>query len=230
MADQFPCPNPACSHAFSAAALQTNGPVSCPRCGFRLQGRGSLPAPVRLPTPPVKPAPPVATPMPPKPVPASPPAVATPVPAAAPIAAPRKPPTMPAIDVDLVASPPRGAPVAAPKSRPASPIIGVRPPVMPPAALSSHEPSTPSLRRSDAARALTRVLVVLGALGASACLVSAITVFVLVQFRFFTFDELLRGEAFHKQRPRLSDYLSINGKVRTIKGAEEQAYELHLLR
>ena len=92
---------------------------------------------------------------------------------------------------------------------------------MPPAALSSHEPSTPSLRRSDAARALTRVLVVLGALGASACLVSAITVFVLVQFR---------GEALHKQGPRLSGYLSINGKVRTIKGAEEQAYELRLFR
>jgi hypothetical protein len=49
MAQQFPCPNPACSHTFAAADFQAGSEVVCPRCGFKLKGRGGPTPPAARP-------------------------------------------------------------------------------------------------------------------------------------------------------------------------------------
>ena len=231
MAEQFPCPNPTCPHVFSISELQSGGPVSCPRCGFRMQGKGAAPTPVAA-----RPAQPVARPAVPVPPPVAP--VALPVTASAPLAAPVMPAPlsgMPVIDVDLVASPPPAAPPRAvvagkPAVASSAPVIASPIAGSPLARAAGVSPGLPTSRRSDGMRAVNRVLIVLGVLGVSACLVSGVTVFVLVQFGFFTFEELYRGEVLRKDGPRSSDYSPINGKIRTLKGTEEQAFELRLLR
>jgi hypothetical protein len=48
MANTIPCPNPICTHAFSLAELQSAAQLLCPKCGFRMAGKGAAP---------VKPAP-----------------------------------------------------------------------------------------------------------------------------------------------------------------------------
>jgi hypothetical protein len=40
MANMIPCPNPVCTHQFSQAELQAAAQLACPKCGFRMQGRG----------------------------------------------------------------------------------------------------------------------------------------------------------------------------------------------
>lgn len=92
MANTIPCPNPVCTHQFSAAELQSAAQLACPKCGFRMQGKG--PAQPKPATASPKPAPPQAKPVvkaatPVKPKPAS-PVSAKPAPpvAAAPPAAP----------------------------------------------------------------------------------------------------------------------------------------------
>src|SRR4051794_10081114 len=112
MADQFPCPNPTCTHVFTLAELQAGAQVGCPRCGFRMQGRGPAQPAGR----PVAPAVPLAAPVPAPIVAATlaPPAAApirqaTPVQPrpvqARPIASPVLPPAASDIDVDLVEQP-----------------------------------------------------------------------------------------------------------------------------
>ena len=59
MANTIPCPNPVCVHQFSQAELQTAAQLLCPKCGFRMAGRGAAPAkpavPIAVPAKPAKP-------------------------------------------------------------------------------------------------------------------------------------------------------------------------------
>ena len=117
MSKTIPCPNPICTHAFSLADLQAASQLLCPKCGFRMAGKGAAstkpaatPRPkadATLPPTRIAPKPPAAPVTPPaaSPVPAQAPSklvMATPVPAptaAQPIlatavtAAPPAPPT-----------------------------------------------------------------------------------------------------------------------------------------
>src|SRR5262245_33970037 len=63
MANTIPCPNPTCTHQFKPAELQSATQLSCPKCGFRIQGKappkaapGPKAAPIEVPIP-AKPAP-----------------------------------------------------------------------------------------------------------------------------------------------------------------------------
>src|SRR5437879_215403 len=40
MANTIPCPNPVCTHEFGLAELQSAAQLLCPKCGFRMEGRG----------------------------------------------------------------------------------------------------------------------------------------------------------------------------------------------
>jgi len=40
MATTIPCPNPTCTHSFSQAELQSASQLVCPKCSFRMQGKG----------------------------------------------------------------------------------------------------------------------------------------------------------------------------------------------
>jgi hypothetical protein len=62
MAKTIPCPNPACTHEFSLADVQAKAQLLCPKCGFRMQGKGPpQPQPGAPATkPPTKPAAPPA--------------------------------------------------------------------------------------------------------------------------------------------------------------------------
>src|SRR5260370_36431246 len=102
MADQFPCPNPTCTHVFTLAELQTAAQVGCPRCGFRMQGRGPA-----QPAPPTRPAP----------------AVARPVAPAVPLAAPVQAPIVAATLVLPAAAPMRQAKPVQPRASPARPVV-----------------------------------------------------------------------------------------------------------
>jgi hypothetical protein len=108
MADKIPCPNPACTHVFALAQLQGSAAVTCPRCGFRMQGRGGKAPPA---APPVAPAvaPPVGGAVMTAQV-VSPPAAKTKP--AQPRTAPTPPRPAPKIDVSLVTAPPPASPAA----------------------------------------------------------------------------------------------------------------------
>src|SRR5438552_9418549 len=88
----LPCPNPACTHQFSASELKGATALKCPRCGTVFQFRQAPPAPAE-PTPVAKPAP-VAT-----------------APSARPVAAPVAAPVARPV---AAATPARPAPMAQP--------------------------------------------------------------------------------------------------------------------
>jgi hypothetical protein len=109
MANTIPCPNPVCTHAFSLAELQSAPQLLCPKCGFRMAGKGADQAKPRAnPVPAAKP--PIAQ------------AVAVPAAAkvvmATPVAAQPSPPPMFATAVKPA------PPVAAPMSPPATSPVG----------------------------------------------------------------------------------------------------------
>ncbi len=115
MANTIPCPNPVCTHDFSPAELQAATQISCPKCGFRMQGRAPAPA-----KPTVSPKPPAPTKPAPAKAPAPKPAVAKPItkPAdakvvkAATVPAPTKPAVAtPVTDVSVAAPPPSAGPI-----------------------------------------------------------------------------------------------------------------------
>jgi hypothetical protein len=112
MAKQLPCPNPTCTHVFSAEEVQSVEMLKCPRCGraFRFRAPASSPSPAA--PAPAKPAPQKAAP------------TAAP---AAPVAKPA-PAKSPAKPVPAKAAP--AAPVAAPVALPA-PAVPVAAPVAP---------------------------------------------------------------------------------------------------
>ncbi len=56
----FPCPNPSCIFAFNPADLQSAASVTCPKCGFRLNGSAAAKPPPKPAAAP-KPAAPMAT-------------------------------------------------------------------------------------------------------------------------------------------------------------------------
>src|SRR5437762_3260525 len=103
MANTIPCPNPTCPHDFRQAELQTASAVQCPKCGFRMHGRGPAQATPAA-SKPIVPAKPAASPA--KPIAASKPASATLAVKAAPTTFPAKPvaPT-PAAAKPVVAQP-----------------------------------------------------------------------------------------------------------------------------
>ncbi len=229
MADQFPCPNPACAHVFSLAALQTAATVSCPRCGFRMQGRGAAPTQVR----PTAPAAPLATPVGGTIITAQ---LAPPAPPVTPRAQPvqpeppKSPPARPAppraadIDVDLVAGP---VPVPAPP-RPVSP-NNRRLVTVPAAPLRETATSKPAPAGRDGTRAVLRVLIIVGVVGMSFCLVSGGLVAILVGFGFSSFDEIMSLQAFKNIAKQPStDHTVFMGKARNLKGGEETAFKLLL--
>jgi hypothetical protein len=201
MADQFPCPNPACAHVFTLATLQTAAIVSCPRCGFRMQGRGAAS------TPPPRPAAPTAGMI----ITAK---LATPAPAAPP---PAPPAPAPQIDVDLVAAVPPPAPRRA--------VATLRPQLavpVPVAAPPEPGPARTAPRRAEGFRAFARVMIVLGVVAFSICLVGT--------GGFFLLRELL-GDLPFKQTTRVSpDHEVFNGRARSLRGVDEPAFRLLLLK
>jgi hypothetical protein len=124
MANTIPCPNPVCTHEFALAQLQAAAQLSCPKCGFKMQGKGTAkptpPAPAKSAPPPAKPivakakAAPAAQP---RIAPAS--AVVTAQPVAAtslpPLAAPIAAQPMPPLATPILASPVAAAVVEPPK-------------------------------------------------------------------------------------------------------------------
>ncbi len=127
MANTIPCPNPICTHDFSQAELQAAAQLLCPKCGFRMQGRGPAKpaaAPVKAaaaPKPAVAPKPPPAPPAPKAAPPAKAPLAAL-MPAAKPLAPPPKPPlAQPMPASPPLAAPPLAAPVAASPIAPGEP-------------------------------------------------------------------------------------------------------------
>jgi hypothetical protein len=129
MALKFPCPNPTCTHEFTAAEFQASSDIACPRCGFKLKGSG--PAAAAPPPPMAKPFP-LAAPAPPAPPTAKPfplPPTAKPLPSA-----PAAPPAAKAFPLPPAAKP--APPPAAPAPRPkAAPQPVARPPASPPIAM-----------------------------------------------------------------------------------------------
>ena len=87
MANTIPCPNPVCTHQFSLAELQSAAQLLCPKCGFRMQGRGGATAPAKPAAATMKPATAVKPPATPKAVAAT--SKPAPPPMAMPIAAPK---------------------------------------------------------------------------------------------------------------------------------------------
>ncbi|MBI2806758.1 MAG: hypothetical protein HYX68_17400 [Planctomycetes bacterium] len=83
MSNTIPCPNPVCVHQFSQAELQAATQIACPKCGFRMQGRGPAPVAAAKPVVKPKPKPPPAA----SKKPASAPPLATPITTAPPVAA-----------------------------------------------------------------------------------------------------------------------------------------------
>lgn len=78
MANTLPCPNPVCTHQFSQAELHAAAQLACPKCGFRMQGKGTASA---KPAAPAGSKPAVSKPASaaPKPKPAATPPMATPI-------------------------------------------------------------------------------------------------------------------------------------------------------
>lgn len=109
MANTIPCPNPICTHDFSAAELQAATSLQCPKCGFRMQGKTPAASKAAAPT-----KPPAAPTKPPGPAPAKPAAAPSKPPAAAP-AKPAEAPPKPVAPVTKpipVATPPAAKPIA----------------------------------------------------------------------------------------------------------------------
>jgi hypothetical protein len=135
MPASFPCPNPACAHAFPAEAVRGADRLTCPRCNavFQFRSAAALARAVAAPKPatPAKAAakPPIAKPVAPatpRPIarPAIAPPVAKPVPPPLPPTAPRATPPPSAVSVVAVAV---AVPVAEPNS---SLIFGSKPDIL----------------------------------------------------------------------------------------------------
>ncbi len=223
MADQIPCPNPACSHTFTLAELQAAAQVRCPRCGFRMQGRGPA-----MPAAPPAPAAPAAKPAAKA---AAPQATATQVKRAAvppkaavarPVARPTPSASPGGVDVDLVEEP--AAPPLVPPAAPVAPLVA--PPVTPPVGATSG-PIAPAPPRGDALRFVTRLLVIVAVVGFSFCVVSTASVFMLVKLEFFTLEDLRSGQV-SLEGPKRSDRQTFWGNARNVKGGEEKAFKLLL--
>jgi hypothetical protein len=213
MANTIPCPNPTCAHSFALAEVQAAAQLLCPKCGFRMQGKGKT-----APTPPAPtPTPPAPTPTPPAP---------TPKPALKPAAV--KPPAKPA--------PKPAAPPAPPLAKPAPPLaVGAAPLATPVVAGDDGGGSLPEgdffnpglaagagpLVRTGAPRKKTtwmRVLVIALAVGFAACIV-IIAIGVIV----WLFPDALRNFG----QPR-GDAIIV--KVRNAKNENENALKLVLPR
>lgn len=221
MADQFPCPNPMCIHVFSLAELQAAAQVGCPRCGFRMQGRGPAQPATTKPVAPLVPlAAPVQAPI----VAATLAPPATPVqPRAAqarPVAAPVVPPTASEIDVDLVEH------QAAPAPRPAASLAGNPFATSPASRSASAQSEAPAPHRAEGLRILLRVVVVLFVIGLSFGVVAAgvgLLVFGLGVNPFVAGHG--RDGGFNA-----ADYSVVMGNARNLKGTDEKAFKLLLLK
>jgi hypothetical protein len=186
MAQNFPCPNPACSHVFKAAEVQAQSEVSCPRCGFQLKGRAAAKA--RTPKPPTRAVPkaspaPVAKPANVKAPPAakktSPP-IAAKAPVAQPVPVAKPAPAKVPIAQQVTPAPPKIA-VAQPVAPPPAQDEGfdvelIEPPAdaPPPEPVEEAPAGTGPLIRTRAQRGgfpWTRILVGVGALFTAACVV-----------------------------------------------------------
>jgi hypothetical protein len=226
MANKIPCPNPACTHVFALAELQASAALCCPRCGFRMQGRGKTVA--AAPAAPAKPsaspsASPAATVIVAQ-IAASPPASALPVrpePARPTAARPLKAPAA-KIDVKLVTAPAPAAPViAAPVVAPSGNRVVVVPPATPPT-------DKPAPRRGDGTRAVMRLLLVLGVIAAAFCLVATGLVVIVTGFGFMSFDDIVNGRMPVDVRAQRGDYQAFTGNARNLRGTEEKAFKLLL--
>src|SRR5262245_7110641 len=103
MAKQLPCPNPICTHVFSAEEIQSAELLKCPKCGqmFRFRPPGSAPpAAPSVAAKPARLAPPVG-----KPPIAKPPAAPAPISAAAGPVSPAVPTAAPKVPVAPIARP-----------------------------------------------------------------------------------------------------------------------------
>jgi hypothetical protein len=230
MADQFPCPNPACGHLFTRDELQA-AQAGCPRCGFRMQGRpaGKVTA---AHTPPVKTAtakPTPAAPAKPNDLPVVTAArVVVPVnlaPSVAPLAQPvAQPVATPdgardGIDVDLVDA--RAAALAEPPV-PGRPALAA--PVTPSGAALPERPVAP---RGELTRTVFRMFVVAGAVALSVCLVSGLAVLGLIGLGLADWEDLRTGQL----RPKATgsaDRQPVWGLVAGPKGTKEKAFKLAL--
>jgi hypothetical protein len=123
MANTIPCPNPVCTHEFSLAEVQATAQLLCPKCGFRMKGKGPAQPQPAAPAakPPSKPAVPLAA------KPAAPASAKTAAPARAKKSAAATPATTPpkvvqatpvqtkpVVPSGATPSPPMAAPIAGP--------------------------------------------------------------------------------------------------------------------
>jgi hypothetical protein len=149
MAKTIPCPNPACTHDFSMAEVQATAQLLCPKCGFRMKGKGPAQPQAAAPAakPPSKPAAPPAV------KPAAPASAKTATPAAAKKPAPAMPTpappkvvhatgvqTKPAVPSGAAASPPLAKPIPAqpkPAAAPGPPLA--KPIAAPPSAAAATD-------------------------------------------------------------------------------------------
>ena len=152
MANTIPCPNPMCTHSFSMAELQAATQLLCPKCGFRMQGKGSAaPPPAALPA-----KPPLANQAAaPSPAPAAVKAALEqrrkldqnqPVPKPAPAAQKAAPPIKPAVAKPIATPAPAKVAMATPvpaSAKPASAVAAASPPMATPIATGEPPPAAP---------------------------------------------------------------------------------------
>lgn len=217
MAQQLPCPNPACKHVFSAQEVQSAELLKCPACGqlFRFRAPGSGPAPgipvkQGVPGSSKRPAAAGASKAPAAPAPKAPVAapVAAPrptVPIAAPVAPIVRPTAAPAVDVEAL-----DQPVALPE--PDANPFAVRAPQ------ESHEEDAVPLVRSRGVVKNRWTTKHYSILGVAFCVMAGLGICAVV-FR-GNLAESFRGERQHTGAPGRA-FL-----VRTLNGKEENAFQL----
>ena len=218
MAQQLPCPNPACKHVFSAQEVQSADLLKCPACGqlFRFRPPGPAPAPgipvkqgvsgsSKRPAASGASKAPTAAPAPKAPV-AAPVAAPRPtVPIAAPVAPVVKPAAAPAVDVEAL-----DQPVALPEPE-ANP-FAVR------SHQEHHEEDAVPLVRSRGVVKNRWTAKHYSILGVALCLIAGLGICAVI-FR-GNLAEIFRGERQHSGAP---------GRVflvRTLNGKEENAFHL----
>ena len=242
MAKTIPCPNPGCPHDFSVAELQSAPQLVCPKCGFRLQGKGTAPAkPAATPrtkaaaAPPAKPA-----------APTPPLAIAKPVakpsaPLAQPIQAPAVAGTKVVMAMPVAPQTKLSAPINSAQTLAmpitAAPSNAVAPAPPPPAAPSGEEsisqgmffnpdtlPSTGTLvraGRSKKKRNWIRILIVALILGFASSVVVIAGVMLLMFFGAVWAPEGISRVG----APEGTVYF---GTIRNAKGDQEKVYKLVL--
>jgi hypothetical protein len=197
MANTIPCPNPVCTHEFSLAEVQATAQLLCPKCGFRMKGKGPAQPQPAAPAakPPSKPAVPLAA------KPAAPASAKTAAPARAkkPAAATpaTTPPkvvqatpvqTKPVVPNGAAPSPPMAAPIAGPPAATAATKVAAgEPPAATPASSEGSLPGDTFFNPDFGAVAGTlvrtgttrkkfnwmRLLIILFAVGFAGCVVIA---------------------------------------------------------